>query len=564
MRILARAFLIFLLCAGIADAQTVAPGQRPHAGTPFSRLTETPATQVNPRGFLQSPLFQNPLIPQNAYVFNNNPAYLSHFTACLAKVKRGTASCNVIWVGDSVLTGAYSSALDWTTYSIPSIVSYTMQQNGIPTEMNNSMGFSIYTADPRIAFPSGSTGWSCGSSPDVFGGVYCENNANSNPITFTPIVPVDTFTIYYVDQFTTGSVCTIQIDGTTVGTITVGGTTGYLNATFTAPLGLHTLSFFKSSGGECLIAGIDSYDSSVKQVHNLNAAWNGSTIGNWGSTTNPYSYLNGLATFSPALTIIMPGINDWVAQTDVNSYKASMQKIINTAKATGDVIIITSNPSQIGSQSLAVQQRYVTADYQVALANNIPVIDTWSLGGSWESMNTLGLEENALHLNGPGAEFFAGLVSNVLLGAAGPSAFYPTPDRVTAANFVSSSATVANVTGLSFNVAAGAVYRFKAVLHVTADATGGHKYAVGGTATATSLIAQVSSVDNGTNANIIDTRLTSLGSTAGQAGATTAFTTIEGTIDVNAAGTVTIQFGENSAVNSATLLAGSTLQFERL
>lgn len=555
------AFLLF--CCG-ANAQSLAPDQRPHHGTPGQELPRFPSTQVFGQNLYRSPLLPN-FATQSAYVFNNNPAYLTHLTACLSKVKSQTANCNIAFVGDSVMTGAYSTTLDWTTYSIPSLVSYALNANGIVAEMNNSMGFSIYTADPRIAFPSGSTGWSCGSSPDVFGGVYCENNANSNPITFTPILPVDTFTIYYVDQFTTGSVCTIQIDGTTVGTITIGGTTGYLNATFTAPLGLHTLSFFKSSGGECLIAGIDSYDSSFKQAHILNGAWNGSSISSWTDASTPYSFLNGLTSFSPALTVIMPGINDWVPQTDINSYKASMQKIINAVKAVGsDVILLTSNPSQIGSQTLAVQQRYVKADYEMAIANNLPLIDTWSMSGSWEAMSALGLEENALHLNGPGQQLFASALIDLILQNASPISQPAQPDRVTSADFNTTSATLADIPGLTYKLVAGATYKFKAVLNATPDVTGGQKYAMAGTATATNVVYQITTIDNVADAVAIASRQTALASSAGQAGSTSSFTVIEGTIIVNAAGTLTVQFAQNTASGTSTILKGSSLSLQRI
>jgi hypothetical protein len=126
------------------------------------------------------------------------------------------------------------------------------------------------------------------------------------------------------------------------------------------------------------------------------------------------------------------------------------------------------------------------------------------------------------------------------------------------------SSTLGNVTGLTVNVTAGRTYSFSAVLFVDADAAGGHKYAIAGTATATAIIHQVDSVSNTSNLNVINSRLTSLGGSAGQAGATAVRTEIKGTITVNAGGTLTVQFAQNVATPATTssVLVGSYMMVE--
>jgi hypothetical protein len=131
---------------------------------------------------------------------------------------------------------------------------------------------------------------------------------------------------------------------------------------------------------------------------------------------------------------------------------------------------------------------------------------------------------------------------------------------LTSSTFNSTSTTLANVTGLSATLNAGRSYTFRAVLHVTAtSATGGHKYAIAGTATATSVVYQVSSLDNGTPGTLrVTSRQTALGGSVSQAGQTSYFTTIEGSITAATAGTLTVQFAQEAASGTSAVLAGSS------
>jgi len=123
--------------------------------------------------------------------------------------------------------------------------------------------------------------------------------------------------------------------------------------------------------------------------------------------------------------------------------------------------------------------------------------------------------------------------------------------------FDKTDTTLTNITGLSVTILAGRTYRFRAVLWVTANVTGGQKYAIGGGATATSIIYNIITVNNTTNAIVISSKQTALGGSAGQAAATDDFTTIDGMITVNAGGTLTVQFAQNAASGTSSVLVGS-------
>ena len=120
-----------------------------------------------------------------------------------------------------------------------------------------------------------------------------------------------------------------------------------------------------------------------------------------------------------------------------------------------------------------------------------------------------------------------------------------------------SDTTLANVTGLSINVVAGRTYSFKAVLYTTSNVAGGVKAAIGGTATATAIRYEAVTLDNAIVA--AQTRATALGTTVGAVTAVTAaMIVITGTITVNAAGTLTVQFAQNASnATASSVLTGS-------
>ncbi len=123
-----------------------------------------------------------------------------------------------------------------------------------------------------------------------------------------------------------------------------------------------------------------------------------------------------------------------------------------------------------------------------------------------------------------------------------------------------SDTTLANVTGLTVNVSAAGVYSFEAVLYTSANVAGGVKCAIAGTATATAIVYEALVFDAG--ALVAQTRATSLGTAVGGITiATAAHITIRGTITVNAAGTLTVQFAQNASTGTASsVLVGSTFR----
>lgn len=122
-----------------------------------------------------------------------------------------------------------------------------------------------------------------------------------------------------------------------------------------------------------------------------------------------------------------------------------------------------------------------------------------------------------------------------------------------------SDVTLANVTGLSVSVEAAKTYYFEATLFTASDVAGGVKFAIGGTATATSIIYEANITNGGASVTPGTARATALATTVGDATAVTAAKVkITGTITVANAGTLTVQFAQNASNGTASsVLVGS-------
>ena len=126
------------------------------------------------------------------------------------------------------------------------------------------------------------------------------------------------------------------------------------------------------------------------------------------------------------------------------------------------------------------------------------------------------------------------------------------------------NATLGNVTGLTAPIKNGKTYSFRAVLHVAADATGGHKYAATSSGTVSAIIYEIRSLCNTTSVNVITSRQTTLGGSAGQAGCVDPFTVVDGTVTASSDGTLAIQFAQNTGSGTSSVLVGSSFIVQQI
>lgn len=240
----------------------------------------------------------------------------------------------------------------------------------------------------------------------------------STPLTFAPLNSVDSFDIYYTTDPGFGSM-SYQIDSGTVNTVNQNITLSVTKVTATATLGTHTLKLAQVSGAVGLV-GVVAYNSAAKEFSLINPGYCGATSTNLTDTTGSFPWLNAamVTTLGPDLSFIEGGqVNDWVQSVSRSTSLANLQTMITTAKASGDVILTTANPSQASGTgiSYATQQGYVDDMIALAIKNAIPCIDIWRLFGStWETSNANGLNFDTAHPNGAGYAQIGGYFNRAL------------------------------------------------------------------------------------------------------------------------------------------------------
>jgi hypothetical protein len=140
----------------------------------------------------------------------------------------------------------------------------------------------------------------------------------------------------------------------------------------------------------------------------------------------------------------------------------------------------------------------------------------------------------------------------------------PNNSSVTTPFSVSNSAALANVPGLSVNVAGGnSRYKIRAVLFVTSlISAGGVQAALSGTATINTIIYSGWGMDSGSTPVHGYAQATSLGtavaSSAGAWTSTNPTIIIEGEVYVGAAGTITVQFAQNTSNATASVVGNGS------
>ncbi len=124
---------------------------------------------------------------------------------------------------------------------------------------------------------------------------------------------------------------------------------------------------------------------------------------------------------------------------------------------------------------------------------------------------------------------------------------------------------LANVTGLTGQaLVAGATYRFRCVLPGTADGTSGIKYAFKYT---TATLTSIEATGMGYTASAVAVQHTTTTTDATllfDQAAAVIMTILEGSMVVNAAGTVALQVGTHTGTTTASTYLGATMEFTRI
>ena len=262
-----------------------------------------------------------------------------------------------------------------------------------------------------------------------------------------------------------------------------------------------------------------------------------------------------LLTYTAASTITMVGFSSGQATS------ASQQEVVLAGSTSGTTILkATATASGTLTLPAATDTVAVLGTAQTfTAAQTFTNSDLLLLGSSTGAQTFTS--------NNAGASNFTTTVpavTGVLATTTGSNLFYPDVKRCSAQTDTITTV-LANVTGLTGQtLVAGATYRFRAVLPGTADGTSGIKYAFKYT---TATLTSVEATGIGYTASAVAVQHTTTTTDATllfDQAAAVIMTILEGSMVVNAGGTVALQVGTHTGTTTASTYAGATLEFVRI
>lgn len=169
---------------------------------------------------------------------------------------------------------------------------------------------------------------------------------------------------------------------------------------FTKTLGIEAINITKVSGSPG-VAAISCFNSAAPKVMIANMAKAGSSSRDWvydpSGSGNRKPYLTAYA-MRPVAVIINLGVNDWSVGVPVAEFKSNLQTIITQFKGASqpvDVILQIPFPSQLSLYP--TQGQYVQAIRDLAISNDLPLIDYGRLLVAWDFSNPYGRYVDARH-----------------------------------------------------------------------------------------------------------------------------------------------------------------------
>ena len=337
------------------------------------------------------------------------PALLPKYRLALGKTRAGVSDTKVLVIGDSTTAGFGAATTDG---AYPARVAGILNAQ-VPSAPGLALPISLGT-DARW---TRGAGWAAPTQNIGFAANSCLTaTAPTGNLVFAPGAGAgtfDSFDVYYTMAGAVAGTLTITATGGTPANIPLGGAFAVFKATVTAAVAsnTNTVTISVSTGGNTSILGIEPFLSTAKKVRFGNAGVSGSnaTIG-WINNDFPISSLASITAYAPDLTIIMLGINDAGNSYPATTLSSAISTLITTAKASGDVILMTPVPSQ-NAPYTTFEALYVTAYKTLANANSVPLIE---LNGRWGAAYQSGAMTDSLHPNDYGYADMASAVASLL------------------------------------------------------------------------------------------------------------------------------------------------------
>lgn len=409
--------------------------------------SKTYAVVSTPNNFNGTPSISSlPGVIAGSGLYNVTTQNTSHLRAAIARVRAGTGTGKVAFIGDSTTVGDFaSSAVNIFTgdkvLAFPNQLAKLLTARGLPAHNDSFFGGQNVNA-PSGIFPTDYTAFNpavvfTGSSWTIsgfysLGANTFQSGTTAERLAFTPTSIFDTIEVYYATNSFGGSILVNVDGGATLSTINTNGATGVAKTTITGVArATHTINLVSSlTGGQFIFPiGVTVRDSTAgnARLELYNMGFSGSFV-NWASTPTssygaslaaaPYGYFAALPVLAPDVTFINLTINDIANQVSTpSSYGASLGAMVTAALAVGDCVLMVGNPVGAANWSNGVSTAYVSQVYALANANNCPLIDLTQRWTSFSAGSALGFygdpAGNMAHPSATGHQDIAAVMSSL-------------------------------------------------------------------------------------------------------------------------------------------------------
>jgi lysophospholipase L1-like esterase len=404
-----------------AAAPTVADAALATKG--ITRLSAAPAVAATPiavgdndqRILNISQAGRTKLFDSRLSLYNATPANLRKLRAAIAKA-RSTSFARLNFYGDSTIHGSGGDSPYHTHSAVSRLralfdAKYGAAGTGVEIPFTPAIG-----GDTRWTF-AGS--WGAASFGIMGSTTALASNGAGNTVAFAA-PSCDSFTIWYL-RASPGGTFNINVDGGADTPVNSNGAFAYQAVTIAAgALGAHTLNIKAPASGSLYLCGVEATIGTVGvRVSRLGVPGRTSAEIGAAAATSATGW-NSLQfdLMPPDVSVLAMGINDWLTQVALATYKAQVQAAITKALTTGACILEVPTPPGAASPPAIPWTSYVTQLYDLADTNDIPLIDMTHRWSDWTTSNAAPMAYyggDYLHPSGRGYWDITAAFRNVIL-----------------------------------------------------------------------------------------------------------------------------------------------------
>jgi lysophospholipase L1-like esterase len=377
---------------------------------------------------------------------NFSPAMMPRAAAALKRVVGGAGDARVLFIGDSVVFGAWAgdgpTAIDNAhANAIPALLAAAFEKyahasidnrggdNGAGTMAN------LIASDPTIS----TSAWTVAVGSTA-GGFILQSTVNGGTATITPPMEWDRFTAWHIRAFdgSAQNVGDLKLEATGATPVTAIGKTGAGEAVepvvitrSTPALGAVTMTSLVDPGETTYVNAYLFENTKRSTVHMVNLGIRAANTGTGNATPlgwnrvgggQPWIVRNAIqGIWKPDLSFIYLGINDFRLggrNPGVSTFKTDMQSIIDACRISGDVVLIAPNDVSDADEGPVNSALYARAVIELAETNGLPWVNLRTVLGDWPAASAAGLMKDGLHPSPAGYRKIANSLLPLLTGLA--------------------------------------------------------------------------------------------------------------------------------------------------